>query len=140
MISANNRSMAPGCDGARILPDPTVQRRSMSKGQKSLRMPRWVAWTCAACPNCAPPAKTVGAKLGLDRDYFNQTDPVSESIATEVRFFKRAGQAAKAQLRRLKHAPQPKYETRLAAELSAQKYAASCRQGDRSPDLDRSLE
>jgi sterol desaturase/sphingolipid hydroxylase (fatty acid hydroxylase superfamily) len=81
---------------------------------------------------------TDGAKLGLDRDYFNQTDPVSESIATEVRFFKRAGQAAKAQLRRLKHAPQPKYETRLAAELSAQKYAASCRQGDRSPDLDRS--
>ncbi|MBY3021811.1 sterol desaturase family protein [Rhizobium leguminosarum] len=37
-----------------------------------------------------------GAKLGLDRDYFNQTDPFRESIATEIRFFQRAGQAAKA--------------------------------------------
>ena len=38
------------------------------------------------------------ARLGLDRDYFNQTDPLRESIATEIRFFQRAGQAARAQL------------------------------------------
>lgn len=37
-----------------------------------------------------------GAALGLDRDYFNQTDPFRESIATEIRFFQRAGQAVKA--------------------------------------------
>lgn len=36
-----------------------------------------------------------GAEIGLDRDYFNQTDPLRESIATEIRFFQRAGQAAK---------------------------------------------
>ncbi|MFW8642491.1 hypothetical protein ACOJBO_05130 [Rhizobium beringeri] len=32
-----------------------------------------------------------GAKLGLDRDYFNQTDPFRESIATEIRFFNARG-------------------------------------------------
>lgn len=37
-----------------------------------------------------------GAEIGLDRDYFNQTDPLRESIATEIRFFQRAGQATKA--------------------------------------------
>ncbi|PCK78907.1 sterol desaturase family protein, partial [Rhizobium sophoriradicis] len=37
-----------------------------------------------------------GAKLGLDRDYFNKTDPFRETVATEIRFFQRAGQAAKA--------------------------------------------
>lgn len=39
-----------------------------------------------------------GAKLGLDRDYFNQTDPLCESIATEIRFFRSVGHAAKARL------------------------------------------
>ncbi|WP_246401266.1 hypothetical protein [Rhizobium hidalgonense] len=38
----------------------------------------------------------VGAKLGLERAYFNQTEPFRESIATEIRFFQRAWQAAKA--------------------------------------------
>lgn len=41
-----------------------------------------------------------GAELGLDRDYFNRTDPLRETIATEVRFVQRAGQAAKAVLSR----------------------------------------
>jgi sterol desaturase/sphingolipid hydroxylase (fatty acid hydroxylase superfamily) len=43
-----------------------------------------------------------GAQLGVDRGYFNQTDPFRESIATEIRFFQQAGQAAKAQLGRAK--------------------------------------
>jgi len=37
-----------------------------------------------------------GAELGLDRDYFNKTDPIRESIATEVRFFGHAMFASKA--------------------------------------------
>jgi len=43
-----------------------------------------------------------GARLGLDRDYFNQTDPFRESIATEIRFFRHAGKTAKAQFGRAK--------------------------------------
>ncbi|OAV49365.1 hypothetical protein A6U98_14135 [Rhizobium sp. WYCCWR10014] len=43
--------------------------------------------------------QATGAKLGLDRDYFNQTDPFRASIATEIRFFQRAGQAARAKRR-----------------------------------------
>ena len=43
-----------------------------------------------------------GARLGLDRDYFNQTDPFRESIATEIRFFRYAGKTAKAQFGRAK--------------------------------------
>jgi len=44
-----------------------------------------------------------GAQLGLDSGDFNQTDPFRESIETEIRFFKRAGKAAKTQLRRAHH-------------------------------------
>lgn len=45
---------------------------------------------------------TESAALGLDRDYFNQTDPFTETIATEIRFFQRASQDAGVGLARAK--------------------------------------
>lgn len=44
------------------------------------------------------PGDATGATLGLSNGYFNQTDPFRESIDAEIRFFQRAGQAARAQL------------------------------------------